>query len=196
MKPWSALLLIFVSVQATAHGEWIMAPESTLTFSASYDQEPFFGRFKSFAVHVQFDPKAPEQARLSVTVEVASLDTDNEDRDETLANDDWFDFVRFPQARFTAAGFRSLGGNRYSATGTLDLKGIVHQQPITFRWITDTKNAAHIQGTAEMTGNTVVDRLLFGIGSGDWADTDLIGAKVAVDFDVHLAAMPYNPGTK
>src|SRR5690349_1501842 len=49
------------------------------------------GQFAKAAGEVSFDPARPEQARVSVTIDVASIDTREEKRDAHLRSADFFD---------------------------------------------------------------------------------------------------------
>ena len=66
-----------------------------------------------------------------MVIPLASASTDNAERDNTLQSADFFNVARFAQARYTARGFRSTGGNGYVADGTLELKykGEVQKAP-------------------------------------------------------------------
>jgi hypothetical protein len=80
-----------------------------------------------------------------------------------MRGDAFFDAAKFAQAHYTATQFRALGGNRYAADGTLSLHGVTKPVTLTFTW------ASGAQPVLE--GKATVNRLDFGIGSGDWADT-------------------------
>ena len=74
----------------------------------------------------------------------------------------------------SAARAQSLPG-----AGTLRLKGIARPVEVPFAW-TGTADAATMEG--ELT----VGRSDFGIGTGEWARTDVIGAEVKLRFRLRL----------
>lgn len=158
--------------------DYTQAPGSTLTFATQYQGEVFVGRLPSFSTRVSFDPTNLPASRLDVGIALAGVTVANPEGDEALRGADFFDVARFPQARFTAAGFRSLGGNQYAADGTLSLRGMSRPVTLTFGW---TPGARPV-----LTGKATVRRLDFGVGGGDWADTDLIPNEVAVSTRVLL----------
>ena len=170
----------------------LMAADSTLTFRAEYDGSPFEGRFEAFAVQLAFDPAAAQGVALDVTVDVTSVDTENRDRDEALAESEWFDFDHYPQAHYQA---RSLGPGQqrqFRLAGELTLKGITRALPVEFDW-SPADGGVRIEGVARMTGGTTLDRMHFDIGTGDWADPELIGHVVTVEFDLLLAPADSGP---
>lgn len=143
-----------------------------LSFASEYQGETFVGLFPGFRTTLSFDPAQPQAARLDVTIPLASVDTKLADRDATLATADFFDVARFATARYTASGFRSLGEGRYVADGTLELRGVRRQVPLTFTWTPGERPV--------LSGRATVQRLAFGVGAGDWGDVSLIPDNVAI----------------
>lgn len=176
-----ALLFALVSVPALA-ADYVQAPGSTLVFATKYQGEVFTGRFGRFATRMRFDPKALADARLEVDIPLASAATDDDERDATLRSSDFFDAGRFPQARYVATRFRSLGGNRYAADGTLSLRGVDRPVTLTFTWAPGARPV--------LTGQATVKRLDFDVGGGDWADTSIIPNEVAISTKVVLQPAP------
>lgn len=180
-------LIILMMLAAVANaGDWVMNPdESSLTFTASYDGGGFSGRFESFEVALDFDLAMPEQATLEVIVDVTTVDTENSDRDSTLANEDWFHFDDHPKAIYRVTGFEKLAEQKYMAEGKLTLKGVSKTVPLSFTFKPDGE-VIRVSGRAIMAGNANINRLDFNIGSGDWEDPDLIGHEVFVEFELLL----------
>ncbi len=158
--------------------EYVQAPGSSLAFASRYDGELFTGRFADFDTRISFDPAQPEAGTLDVTIGLASADTGNADRDATLKTGDFFDVGRFAQARYTASGFRRLDDGQYQADGTLELRGVRKPVTLTFSW---TAGAQPV-----LAGRAVVQRLDFGVGGGDWADTGTIPDAVNISTRVVL----------
>lgn len=176
--------LLFSTVSTGHPPSWQMQDDlSQLSFTASYDGGGFEGRFDRFEVALTFDPEHPDSAELDVTIQADSINTDNTERDETLATGDWFDFQSHPEAVYRARGFSRLPSGRWGADGTLTLKGIGQPTPIEFDWHRDAQELT-ISGRARMVGDAEIDRTDFEIGAGDWADPALIGHQVFVEFSL------------
>lgn len=171
----AALLALSVPAVAT---DYVQAPGSTLAFAGQYQGEVFVGRFPGFSTRLSFDPNTLETARLEVTIPMATATTRNADYDGEMRGAAFFDATKFPQARFVAGKFRALGGNRYAADGTLTLRGASKPVTLTFEW-TQGENPVLI-------GRATVQRLDFGVGGGQWADTGLIPNAIAVSTRVVL----------
>lgn len=175
-------LLMLLPLAASAR-EWkVDAAHSTLTFTGTYQGEQFEGRFKRFDANINYDPADLAQAKFDVTVDIASADTANTERDQALPGKAFFDTAQFPRAHFMTTRFRKAAGGQVLADGTLSLRGI--GKPVTLA----VKFASQGNG-ATLDVDTTLKRLDFGIGSGDWADTSLIGNDVTVRGHLSLTPM-------
>jgi len=183
IRPFAAMVVAlgvtFGAATSSFAADYVQAPGSTLTFATDYQGEVFVGRLPSFSTRLSFDPTRLAGSKLDVTIALASVTVGDPDGDDTLKGRDFFNVAQFPQARFSASTFRSLGANRYAADGTLSLRGASKPVTLTFTW---TPGARPV-----LTGKATLKRLDFGVGSGDWADTDLIPNEVAVSTRVVLA---------
>lgn len=177
----AALVAAFVVAPARA-ADYVQAPGSSLVFATKYEGEVFTGQFGGFSTRVSFDPADLAASKLDVTIDLAGTRTGNADRDATLATADFFHLTRFAQARYTATGFRALGGNEYAADGTLELRGVKKPVTLAFTW---TPGARPV-----LSGKATVKRLDFGVGGGDWSDTSLIPNEVAISTRVMLQPAP------
>lgn len=160
--------------------DWSMEPAgSRLEYVASFEKNAAPGVFRDFDARMRFDPDQPAGGRLDVTIRITSADMSSADVNKAIRGAEWFDFARFPQAEFHAAEIGRTAANRYLARGVLSLKGKQQPVEVPFAW-TGTADAATI------VGEISVDRRAFGIGSGEWAATDVVGAEVKVRFNVKL----------
>ena len=174
-----ALLFACALVPARA-ADWTTDPaQSRLEFAATFEKAPAPGVFREFDARLRFDPEKPAGGTLDVAIEVASADMSSADVNAAIRAPEWFDFAKFPHAEFHASDIRRVEANRYVARGTLSLKGVKHPVEVPFTW-------AGSPGGATMEGEFTVKRGAFGIGTGEWAATDVIGADVKVKFRVRL----------
>lgn len=153
-----------------------------LSFASEYQGETFVGLFPDFQAKLSFDPAAPQDAKLDVTIPLASADTKNGDRDSTLRTADFFNVGKFATARYTASGFRSAGDNRYVADGTLELRGVKKAVPLQITWTPGERPV--------LAGRATVKRLDFGVGAGDWGDVSIIPNDVAISTKVTFRPAP------
>lgn len=152
---------------------WSVQPGSTLTFTTRWSGGTVEGRFARFDADIRFDPAALDDSRVKVDIDMTSVSTGDVDSNGALPGEEFFAVSRFPRARFEAENFRSLGGDRYEARGTLRLRGVERPQTLPF--------TLTIRGdVATMRGTATIDRSAHGVGQGEWAATNDLPAAVSV----------------
>ena len=166
--------------------QWRSIPDSSLLrFASAYDGNAFDGEFEVFSVWMEFDPKQPESARLKVSVQTDSVQTGSGDRDGILRDSEWFASDEYPDAIFEGTDLSKGESRDFQLQGNLTIKGTTCSLTLEFDWSMDDDRLT-IEGSALMTGDTIVDRTEFSLGTGDWADTAVIGAHVPVSFEIVL----------
>jgi len=161
--------------EAQPLADWTVGSGGKLGFTARWNGEAINGSFGRWDADIRFSPDDLAASRIRVGVDLASTDTGDAQRDDSLKGSDFFDSGAHPKAVFTARDIRHLGGDRYEARGTLDLRGVKKPATIAF--------TLRIDGDkARVTGSARIDRTAFGVGQGEWAATDAIAASVNIDF--------------
>jgi len=163
---------------STEPARWRIAPGSSLGFTTTWSGQTIEGRFDRWRADIRFSPEALERSRLRVTIDLASVETGDAQRDQALPSGDWFNVADAPQAVFTASRFEKTGEGRYLAHGDLQLRGVTKPLDLPFQ--------LKIAGvTAHARGQASLDRREFGVGQAEWAQTDQIPAQVTVRFIVN-----------
>ena len=167
-----------MSASASAASYAADPASSRLEFTGVQAGAAFKGVFHQFSAAVDFDPAAPASAHIEVTIEVKSVDSGDKDRDDTMRGADIFDAAHFPTAHYvTRSVTRTATG--FSAIGALTLRGVTKDVPI------ELKFAAAAAGTT-LSGTAELKRLDFGVGRGDWKNTDWVADSVKVAFSLDL----------
>ena len=178
---WLAVAALLAAAASAAAADYrVDRAGSSVTFKAMQQGARFPGSFERFGGSVSFDP-ATATGRIDATVELASVDSGNPERDGVLRTPDWFDAARFPAARFVATAFRRTEPG-FVAEGELTLRDV--RRPATLRFRFTPPDAS---GRARLEGTLAVKRLDFGIGRGEWTDTTYVGNDVDVAIDVRLS---------
>lgn len=81
------------------------------------------GSFKAWTGTFDFDPDAPESSSTEAKIDVASIDTGNEDRDNHLRSGDFFDTENHPQITFQSTSFEKIGNGKLKLHGELTIHG-------------------------------------------------------------------------
>ncbi len=175
---FSALALIAAAPALAAPPAWTIVPaQSSITFSGTHAGANFSGKFGQWSGQIIFDPADLPHSSARITILTASGKTGDGLRDTSLAQEEWFNPAKFPQATFVTSKIAAAGPGRYVADGVLTIKGkgVPVKLPFTLA----------IAGTkATMKGTTSVDRLAVGMGnvsdpSGAWVSKQ-IGLAIAV----------------
>jgi polyisoprenoid-binding protein YceI len=88
------------------------------------------GYFKIFDGSLEHSKPDYSDAKINFTVDVNSINTDNENRDKHLKSDDFFNAEKFPQMKFESTSFTPLGNNKYKLIGNLTIRDVT--KPVTF----------------------------------------------------------------
>ena len=82
------------------------------------------GTFKLFDGSMENTKPDFSDAKISFTVDVNSLSTDNDFRDKDLKSDNFFNAEKFPAMKFESISFTPLGGNKYKLIGNLTIRDV------------------------------------------------------------------------
>jgi len=175
----AAVVLAPAAARAATAGYVLVPARSSLSYTFTQAGARNEGRFRSF--RVSFDPGA---GRLEVVVDMRSLATGDGQRDGVLRGSDFFDVVRYPQARFVASRLERTATG-FEATGSLTLRGVTRTVSLPLTWRTATVQG---RGVGYLSGQTTLRRLDFGVGQGQWRSTDMLGNEVIVRYSLELAA--------
>ena len=88
------------------------------------------GSFKLFDGMMENTKGDLSDAKVSFTVDVNSIDTDNEKRDGHLKGDDFFSAEKYPQMKFTSTSMKAVGENKYKLAGDLTIRDVT--KPVEF----------------------------------------------------------------
>lgn len=160
--------------------------QGKLEFSGAVEGSGFTGAFGKFSVTYCMPAGQPAEGAIEVQVELASADSGNNDRDQTLKGAEFFAVEQHPRADWASSKI-ARDGDAYVADGELTLKGIRAGQAIRFTLVPD-GNGLVARGAFVMSGAAEVDRQRFEVGTGEFADPEFVRNRVDVTFEVRLAA--------
>ncbi len=83
-----------------------------------------YGTFRDFDGRFTFDADKPEESKVSVTINTASLDSNHAERDKHLRSDDFLNVDKHPTATFESTAVKSTGDGTAEITGNLTLNGV------------------------------------------------------------------------
>ena len=113
--------------------------------------------------------------------------TDNEKRDNHLQSKDFFNAKDFPIIRFASTRIEKKGDSEYIAHGNLTIRDQTKTVALPFR-VTGQMEHPMMKGTMilGLEFETTLNRTDFGVGTGDWAATMVVGDEVRVRIPLEL----------
>jgi polyisoprenoid-binding protein YceI len=141
------------------------------------------GSFRMFDGSLVASKADLSDAKVNFSVDVASVNTDNEKRDGHLKSDDFFNAEKFPKMSFMSKSMKPLGGNKYALTGDLTLRDVT--KTVTF----DVTYGGQINTgrgvKAGFKAKTTIDRLQYGLKYAPALET----GGLAVGKDVEITVL-------
>jgi len=143
------------------------------------------GRFTDFEGRIEMDRTKPQASSVELTIQAASIDTANANRDKDLRGADFFDVEKYPTITFKSSRVTPKGKDAYDITGTLTMRGVSKEitLPVTFLGIM--KNQRGVDSAGFETAVTL-NRKDFGITWNRTLDAGgvLLGDEVYVSIDL------------
>ncbi|HEX2643008.1 MAG TPA: YceI family protein [Thermoanaerobaculia bacterium] len=97
---------------------------SGVSFSVRHFVTNVQGRFKDFDGVIKYDPQSPAASSVQFTVKAASVDTGNNDRDEHLRSDAFFNVEKNPTWNFVSSKVVAKDKTHMDVTGDLTMNGV------------------------------------------------------------------------
>lgn len=149
------------------------------------------GEFTQFSGTVISVGQRPETAEVAVTIETASINTRNADRDKHLRSADFLDVEKFPTMTFKSKKVQVHGQNKATVVGDLALHGVTKEVSLDVELSPAIKDPwGNLRVGAH--GVTSINRKDFGITWSRTLDTGelVVGDEVQVILDVELVMQP------
>ena len=166
-----------------AAGTWVIDPaHSNVGFSVRHLMSRVRGRFTEFAGEITVGD-TPELSSATVTVELASVDTGNQMRDNHLRTKDFFDVEQTPKMTFSSTGVRSVDGS-WVLTGDLSIRDITKAVEIELEFLGVDPTGLQGEQRVGFDGRTSITRSEFGVSFGVATE----GSKIVIGdrVDIHL----------
>ena len=151
---------------------------SSISFKIRHFFTPVHGSFGEVDATITYDPENVTASNASATIQVNSVDTNNDDRDEHLNNEDFFHSDENPVIMFQSSSWKAKGENEFTVAGELTMAGQSH--PVT---LDVTLLGIKERDGAKVSGwqiETTLDRRDWGITYGQ----GIVGNEVTVDISL------------
>lgn len=177
----TAVLLAGVSHTADACWTPVTTPAALIFHTAQPGGTEIRGEFSHFDGLICLDPDETGSALIRLQVQTGSVDTKLPELDQALRGPLFFDSAQWPQATFESEAIQHLNGDRYEVKGKFTLRNVSRTIAVQFTFSPSTDRR-----TAKLEGVTAINRLDYGVGQGQWGDTQWADNKVTLEFSVDL----------
>jgi polyisoprenoid-binding protein YceI len=143
------------------------------------------GAFNDFEGTAHLDGDDPTKSSASVSIEVASVDTRQPQRDDHLRTNDFFDAATYPKITFVSTSVEKLDEETFRMTGDLTIKNVTKSVVVDFEY---SGSATDPYGNQRVgfEGSTVINRKDFGVNFNAVLETGgvMVSEKITLEFEI------------
>jgi polyisoprenoid-binding protein YceI len=176
-------------VEYPAAGTYVIDPSHTqLGFAVRHMAvSKVRGRFSKFEGTLELGAD-PVDSKASVTIDAASVDTRDENRDNHLRTNDFFDVPNHPTWTFTSTAIAPTTATEWKVTGDLTIRGTT--RPVTLDVVLEgVVKDPYGNHRVGFSASTSIDRDDFGVSFGAVMEAGGLVVAKKVDIEIELEAV-------
>jgi len=155
MNKIALTLALFLMASGLAGAQTLISEQSIVKFSIkNLKVRTVEGTFTGMAGEIRFVEDDPANAAFLVSVDAASVNTENKRRDDHLRSEDFFDVEKYPAIRFESDTIQKTTEG-FTTRGRLSLHGVTREVEIPFTF-DDNQFKGHLE----------INRLDYKVGEG------------------------------
>lgn len=177
-----------LSVNAQDATMWkVDKSHTSVNFTVNHFFSAVTGKFKDFDGTFHFDKNNLKGSKADFSVVINSVDTDNGKRDKHLQSKDFFNAKKYPKMDFQSTKIDKKSDKEYLIHGKLTIKDVTKDVTLPMK-ITGEMEHPMMKGTIILgvAIDTTIDRTEYGVGTGDWAATMVVGDEVKIHIPMEL----------
>ncbi len=145
------------------------------------------GQFTDYDGTIEYDPAHPENASINVTINMASVDTDNSGRDDHLRTGDFFNVENFPTMTYVSNRVEQIADDHLRVYGNLTLHGITREVVLD---VTEISDSFEFMGKMKMgaRATATINRTDFGLTWNRSLDNGglVVGEEIRITLEMEL----------
>lgn len=145
------------------------------------------GHFDDWSGTINFDPENPTNTTVDVTIQLASVNTREQQRDDHLRSPDFFDVAVHPEMHFKSSKVEQKDVDEGKLYGDLTIRGVT--KPV----VLDVEYAGQAQSpwgatSAGFSASATINRKDWGLAWNQALETGgvLVGEKIAISIELEL----------
>jgi len=143
------------------------------------------GAFNDFEGTAHLDSSDPAKSSATVSIDVASVDTRQPQRDDHLRTNDFFDAATYPKITFVSTAIAKLDDETFRMTGDLTIKDVTKPVSVDFEY---NGSATDPYGNQRVgfEGSTVINRKDFGVNFNAVLEAGgvMVSDKITLEFEI------------
>ena len=168
------IFLLFVNLSLGVNAQNWKPTNANVSFKLKMLGSTVEGKFKGFSGTLKFDANNLATSSLNASVEVATIDTDNNLRNRHLKEkEDFFNVAKYPLLKMKTTKIEK-DGNNFVGYFDLTIKETTKSVKIPFTFKQEGNNAS-------FQGSTVINRRDWSVGGGTWGMSDNVTFTIAVN---------------
>ena len=182
--PLLAAVLFATAAWAQA-SEWQIDPaHTTVAFTVRHmGISNVHGRFTKVSGTANIDDSDMTKSSVNAIIDIASITTGNDSRDNDLRSPNYFDAAQFPTMTFKSKSITKAGDNKLKVVGDLTIKGVTKEVTLDV----DGPSSPIKMGPNQRRGlsaTTSVNRKDFGVGAK--TPSAMVGEEIKIEIDAEL----------
>ena len=143
------------------------------------------GSFNEFEGAIHIDAADPTRSSVNVTIDVASVDTRNEQRDGHLRTNDFFDAPTYPKITFVSTAIEQVDESHFNVHGGLTIRGVTKPVTLELEYTGSAKDPFGNQRIG-FEGTTTINRTDFGVNFNAALETGgvLVSEKATIELEI------------
>lgn len=169
------LVVLFLTATYSSSAQQLTASdaESKVSFVIKNMGISVNGTLSGLKGKMQFDPQNLAASAFDVAVDVNTINTNNNKRNDHLKTDDFFDVAKYPAIRIATTQIVSKGGNNYKAIANLTIKNVTKK--IGFDFVAISTGSGY-----RFTSSFTINRRDFGVGGSSMIMSDIVNVNLNV----------------
>jgi len=180
--------LVVFTVNAQEATKWkVDKSHTSVNFSINHFFSAVTGKFTDFDGDVNFDPDNLGESTMEFSISIKSVNTEDGKRDRHLQSDDFFDAKEYPKMTFKSTKLVKKSDKEFMVHGKLTIRDVTKEVVLPMK-LTGEMEHPMMKGTLILgiEIDATIDRTDYGVGTGDWAATMVVGDEVRIHIPMEL----------
>lgn len=181
-----------MSVQAQGKKTWtIDGAHSVAEFSVRHMMiSTVRGSFSNFTGEIHLDPDHPEEGHVEAQIDVSSISTGEDKRDDHLRSGDFFEVEKYPHITFKSTSVKVKSDTKFLVTGDLTIRDVTKPVDLEVEYLGRMPKDLYGKDRVAFEATTTVNREEFGLTWNQALETGgvLVGNDIKISLDIAAVA--------